>query len=99
MGKNEGYRHFELEPDVVELIDAQKKDKGISKDLTVNKSIEYFFEAQDGLGLPLVSGPIVDVGEFRRAVATGGLPDLVRTGDGGVQRLGPRQLPGRARKP
>jgi hypothetical protein len=44
MAKKEGYRHYELELDVVELIDQQKKEFGISKDFTINKSIEYYFK-------------------------------------------------------
>ena len=35
-------------------------------------------------------GHVVALGQRRRAVADGRLPDLVRPGDGGVQRLGPR---------
>ena len=43
MAKKEGYRHYELEPGVVVMIGKQKKEKGMSKDFMVNKSIEYFF--------------------------------------------------------
>jgi len=42
--KKEGYKLYELEPDVVQLIANEKKTLGIAKDFTVNKSIEYFFE-------------------------------------------------------
>ncbi len=44
MPKNEGYRNYQLEENVVSLIDSEKKDNGISKDFTINKAIEYYFE-------------------------------------------------------
>ncbi len=54
-------------------------------------------QAEDGAGLPLVPGDVVAVGQRRRAVADGRLPGLVRPGDGGLQRLGARVVPGAAR--
>ena len=50
-------------------------------------------EAEDGAGLPLVPGDVVALGQRRRAVAGRRLPDLVRPGDGGLQRLGARLVP------
>jgi len=38
------YSLFELEPKTKKLIDKEKKDNGVNKDFTVNKSIEYFFK-------------------------------------------------------
>ena len=45
-------------------------------------------EAQDGAGLPLVPRPVEPLGDRRRADAAARLPDLVRPGDGRVQRVG-----------
>ncbi len=56
-------------------------------------------EAQDGAGLPLVPRPVVALGQRRRAVAGGRLPGVVRAGDGRVQRLGARVVPGASREP
>ena len=56
-------------------------------------------EAQDGPGLPLVSGPVVALGQRRRADARGRLPGLVRPGDGGVQRVDEGLVPGAAGEP
>ncbi len=42
---------------------------------------------------------VVALGQRGRAGAGGRLPDLVRPGDGGVQRLGPRLVPRAAREP
>ena len=56
-------------------------------------------QAQDGPGLPLVPRAVVALGERGRAVAGGRLPGLVRPGDGRVQRVGPRVVPGAAREP
>ena len=44
-------------------------------------------------------GHVVALGQRGRAVADGRLPGLVRPGDGRVQRLGPRLVPGAAREP
>ena len=44
MAKKEGYRNYELEANIVALISNEKKDKGIAKDFTVNKAIEFFFK-------------------------------------------------------
>ena len=46
--------------------------------------------AQDGAGVPLVSGPVVALGQRRRRRAEGRLPGVVRPGDGGVQRVDAR---------
>ena len=45
-------------------------------------------QAPDGPGVSLVSGPVVALGQRRRAVAQDRLPGLVRPGDGRLQRMG-----------
>ncbi len=50
----------------------------------------------DGIGLPLVSRPVVALGQRRRSDPDGRLPGLVRPGDGGVQRVGSGLVPGAA---
>ena len=50
-------------------------------------------QAPHGARVPLVPRQVEPLGHRRRARATGRLPDLVRPGDGRVQRLGQGQLP------
>ena len=50
-------------------------------------------QAQDGAGLPLVSGHVQPLGDRRRTRAARRLPDLVRPGDGRLQPLGRRHVP------
>ena len=42
-------------------------------------------QAEDGPGLPLVSRDVLAMGQLRRAIAGGRLPDLVRPGHGRLQ--------------
>ena len=56
-------------------------------------------QAKDGAGVSLVPGDVVALGQQRRAVANGRLPDLVRARHGRVQRLGSRVVSRAARKP
>ena len=58
-----------------------------------DRAVDARSQAKDGAGVSLVPGDVVALGQYRRAVARGGLPDLVRAGDGGLQRLGARVVP------
>ena len=55
-------------------------------------------QAEDGAGVSLVPGDVVALGQQRRAIADRRLPDLVRAGHGGLQRLGSRVVPRAARE-
>ena len=63
-----------------------------------DRAVEPRSQAKDGAGVSLVSGDVVALGQQRRAVANRRLPDLVRAGHGGVQRLGSRVVPRAARE-
>ncbi len=56
-------------------------------------------ETEDGDGLPPPPLPLLAVGAGRKRRAQGRLPDLVRAGDGCLQRLGARLVPREPRKP